>query len=137
MTARTCHGSCHCGAVAFRARIDLAHGGSRCNCRYCRKTRNWSAQLAAPADLEVTAGAGSIVWYGRLGGGHMQHGFCRVCGIRLMSRGNIPELGGAFVSVMLSTLDDVTPQELIEAPLTWCDGANDAWWTPPVEVRHL
>lgn len=130
------HGSCHCGAVAYAADIDLAGGTTRCNCTYCRKTRNWGVR-ADPANFAVTRGEARA--YGNPGSDPYQAAnyFCPACGVRLFARGNIPELGGLFVTVAVATLDDVPEAELIAAPLTWCDGLHDNWWNPPDEVRHL
>lgn len=131
---KTYHGSCHCGAVRFEADLDLARGASRCNCSFCRKTRNWSARTT-PEHFRLTAGADHVARYeGPVGN---SHGFCARCGVRLFSSGDIPEIGGAFVTVALAALDDAAEAELIEAPLVWCDGLHDNWWNPPAEVRHL
>jgi len=51
--------------------------------------------------------------------------------------GNIPQIGGDFVSINLACLDDLDPAELIAAPVTYRDGRNDNWWHPPAETRHL
>jgi hypothetical protein len=126
---------CHCGACAFEADLDLTLGTKRCNCSFCRKTRNWAA-YGTPDDLRMTADGG-LRFYDAQGNGTNAHGFCGICGVRLFSRGDIPEMGGPFLAVMLSTLESATPEELIEAPLTWCDGAADNWWEPPAETRHL
>lgn len=131
---KTYHGSCHCGDIAFEVDLDLTNGASRCNCSFCRKTRNWSARTT-PEHFRLLKG--ELAKYDRTGQGFIGHGFCPRCGVRLVSHGNIPELGGAFVSVQLSVLDDATEEELIAAPLTWCDGLNNNWWNPPAEVRHL
>ena len=63
--------------------------------------------------------------------------FCRTCGVRPFSRGYVEEIGGAYVSVMLSALDDAEPAELAQAPVNYCDGRNNNWWNAPAEVRHL
>ncbi len=137
---KTYHGSCHCRAVAFEADLDFSHDTKRCNCTFCRKTRNWSAYLPDPGTLKITKGETEITRYhGRDAGPDpdISHAFCRHCGTRLFSTGNIPEMGGVFASVFLPALDDVTEEELIAAPLVWCDGLQDNWWNPPAETRHL
>jgi hypothetical protein len=133
---KTYHGSCHCGAVAYMAELDLAAGTSRCNCSYCRKTRAWSARTT-PEHFRLARGADDLAEYRFEDGAEVAHCFCRQCGTTLFVRGDIAEIGGAFVSVMLSTLDDAGAAELIEAPLSWCDGLNDNWWNQPAEIRHL
>ena len=65
------------------------------------------------------------------------HLFCRHCGIHAFSRGDIPEIGGAFVSVQLACLDDAAPAELIAAPLHVSNGRDNDWMNPPAETRHL
>ena len=133
---KTYHGGCHCGAVKFSADLDLAAGTSRCNCSYCRKLRTWSAR-STPAGFHLDKGADDLGSYVFENGTGAEHRFCRTCGLTLFVTGDIPELGGAYVSVMVSVLEDATEEELIAAPLTWCDGLHNNWWNPPAEVRHL
>jgi len=133
---KTYHGACHCGAIRYDADIDLSAGTTRCNCTYCRKLRNWGAAADA-ATFHVTAGEDQLRRYEGRGDGTNYHAFCGRCGIRLFARGNIAELGGEFVSIAISTLEDVAEAELIASPITWCDGLHDNWWNPPAEVRHL
>lgn len=137
---KTYHGSCHCGAVAFEAEIDLSRETLRCNCSFCRKARSWSAYLGDPSNLRITKGQEAIARYhGRDPGPepYISHAFCSRCGTRLFTTGKIPELGGAFASVSLPALDDASAADLIATPLKWCDGLNDNWWNPPAETRHL
>jgi hypothetical protein len=65
-----------------------------------------------------------------------RHLFCRHCGVRPVGIGHSPRWG-KFYAVNLACLDDVTPEELFNAPITWLDGKNDQWETPPAQVDHL
>lgn len=125
---KTYHGSCFCGAVGFEADGDLAEGTMRCNCRFCRKMRYWEMRLPDPAGLRVVKGAGHLSETPRAqdDGVDMHHRFCRRCGTRLWTDGNVAEMGGRFVMVCVGALDDATEAELVAAPVFWADGAHDA-----------
>ncbi|MFC5438333.1 hypothetical protein ACFPME_17360 [Rhodanobacter umsongensis] len=57
--------------------------------------------------------------------------------MRPFGRGCIEQVGSDFVAIYLACLDDVEPQELIDAPLRFSDGRHDNWMSPPAETRHL
>ncbi len=118
-------GGCHCGAVRFDVELDLAAGGSRCNCTLCTK-RNPLGAIVKPGAFRVRAGQASLTEYARppVGG----YFFCRRCGIHLFGRGDLPELGGEFVSVNLNCLDGVDPATL--KVVHW-DGRHDNWDAGP------
>jgi hypothetical protein len=136
MATKTYHGSCHCKRVRFEADLDLEKGTGKCNCSYCWKVRNWSIRTT-PAAFRVVEGKSELADYGFRPQAVAFHSFCKHCGVRLFSHGDIPEIGGAFVSVMLSTLDDLPPSELAAAPLRYMNGRDDDWFNVPKETRHL
>jgi hypothetical protein len=129
------HGSCHCGAVRYEADIDLAEGTGKCNCSICTKTRNWSARIK-PDAFKLLTGKEALREY-QFGSGQVHHLFCGNCGVQMFNRGDIPEIGGAYVSLRVATLDDAPPGELAEAPVQYFNGRDNSWWTPPAETRHL
>jgi hypothetical protein len=132
---KTYKGGCHCGAVKFEADIDLAQGTNKCNCSICTKTRNWNV-IIKPAAFRLISGEGDLSNYqfGTKAGHHL---FCKHCGVRSFERGYIEQIGGDYVSIKVASLDDVDPQELIDAPVKYANGRDNSWWTPPAETRHL
>jgi hypothetical protein len=115
-------GSCHCGAVRFEADLDLAEGVTMCNCSICQKLGLLGAQ-GKPAQLRVLAGEatmGLYEWGMKVG----QRYFCKTCGAHPFSRGNLPQLGGAFVSINVNCLDDVDPSTLT---VRHWDGRHNNW----------
>jgi hypothetical protein len=124
----TYRGSCHCGAVRFEAAIDLSQGTIRCNCTLCTKQRNWAAIVPAAAFRQL-AGEAALSEY-RCNTRTEQHFFCATCGVRTFGKGT-SKRWGAYVAVGVNCLDDVTADELAAAPITYLDGRNDNWTTPP------
>lgn len=135
MTLRARRGSCHYGAVRYEAHVDLEAGTGRCNCSYCAKTRNWTAQ-ADPHAFRLLSGEEALGGYG-FNTGQVRHHFCRTCGVDVFTRGDIPEIGGAFVAIRVATLDDTTPEELAAVPVRFSDGLHDSWMEPPAITSYL
>lgn len=131
---KTYQGSCHCGAVRYEVDLDLAAGTTRCNCTFCRKARNWGARVA-PGAFRLLSGEDVLTDYAR--GPEIHLPFCSRCGVRPFGHGDLPELGGAFVTIQVGSLDDAPDEDLVAAPIQYCDGLNDNWWSPPPETRHL
>lgn len=131
---KTYHGSCHCGAVRFEADIDLGAGTIKCNCSICWKMRFWPA-IVQPAAFRLLSGEAELSNYQFLTKTD-QHLFCKQCGVHAFGVGRSPRWG-EFYAVNLSCLDDITAEELANAPITYLDGKNDNWETPPAQVRHL
>jgi len=132
---KTRRGSCHCGAVRFEADVDLTEGTGKCNCSFCAKTRSWGVQVK-PEDFRLLAGEDALSDY-QFGTKSVHHLFCRRCGVRPFGRGYVEAIGGAFVSLQVSCLDDVDPAELAALPVHVANGREDRWWEQPAEARHL
>jgi hypothetical protein len=134
MASKVYSGSCHCGKVKYQAEIDLSQGTGKCNCTFCVKARNWSV-IIKPEAFRLLSGEDSVGDYSRHDAVH--HLFCKHCGVRTFSRGNIPEIGGAYVSIALGSLDDLPPEELAAAPIRYFNGLDNDWMNTPKETRHL
>jgi hypothetical protein len=132
---RTYLGSCHCGAVQYEADIDFSQGTSKCNCTFCTKARLW-AVMVKPSAFRLLAGRSELSDYYKPGGA-VHHLFCRNCGIRAFSEGYLDAVGGEFVTVNVACLDNIEARELAQVRVTYMDGRNNNWFSPPAESRHL
>ena len=136
------HGSCHCGAVKFECRVDLAEGIRKCNCTFCRKTRMLKTfayggrfRLLGGEELLVDYQAEPSSWPQ----GDVHHYFCGRCGVRAFSKGflDFPPFDGEFHVVNAACLDDASDEELASAPVIYEDGIHDAQDRAPAVTAHL
>ena len=66
-------------------------------------------------------------------------------GLRLGSRPEYTEVYNAediqgklpFVCVLVNTLDDVSPEELLSGPIRFSDGLHNDWGHAPAQIGHL
>jgi hypothetical protein len=76
----TLKGSCHCGAVQFRAILPQGFASARrCTCSICRM-RGAVAVTSTPGDFQITQGHDKLATY-RFNTRTAEHHFCSVCGI--------------------------------------------------------
>lgn len=122
-TTTTYKGSCHCGTVRFEADLDLTKGGSRCNCTICTKVNAFTS-IVKPSAFRLLSDESALGKY-VTGSGVVQRYFCPRCGVHCFGRGDIPELGGAYVSVSLTALDDGV--DAAPLPVVFWDGRHDNW----------
>ena len=116
---KTYRGSCICGRIQYEADIDPTKA-TMCNCTLCQKLGSRGLN-GKPEQLRVLSDERT---HGRYGSDFGARFFCTTCGTYCYGRGDIPELGGPFMSVNINTLDDFDPNEV--AVVHW-DGRHDHW----------
>lgn len=138
------HGSCHCQEVKFEVELDLTQGIHKCNCTYCYKTKY--LKVFSKADkLKLLTDPNRLRDYKATPSswpeGHIHHYFCNRCGVQLFSKAylelDMEPFNGWFYAVNLATIDDTTPEEIIQAPIIFEDGLHDRQLETPTETRHL
>ena len=132
---KTYHGSCHCGAVTFEADLDLSAGTGRCNCSICTKRRAWGVNIK-PDAFRLIQGDEALSDY-QFGTFSGHHRFCSKCGCAPFGDGHVEAIGGDFVSIAVNCLDDVTPEELANAPVRYSNGRDNRWFEPPAITAYL
>ncbi|MGV8832664.1 MAG: GFA family protein [Devosia sp.] len=117
-TFKTHHGQCHCGAVRFTARTDLASMGD-CNCSRCRRL-GWVMQSVPAGDFDLESGADNLTSF-RFNTETIEHLFCRTCGIESFARGSDGK-GLEVVMINVNCLEEVPA--LDPTTIKHWDGAN-------------
>lgn len=56
---------------------------------------------------------------------------------RSLRRWRREQVGGAFVSINVGCLDDVTPEELAKLSIRYMDGRHDNWFEQPKVTSYL
>jgi hypothetical protein len=141
MAKKTYHGSCHCGAVAFEAKIDLDKGTTRCNCSICTKTRFWFALVQAD-DFKIEKGGDQLSDYTWIPPGkseaNLHYRFCETCGVRVFAQGDKASAGGRFYAVAIAALDDIEQDaDQVAKSIKYVDGRHDDYGHKPADTRLL
>jgi hypothetical protein len=103
---REFEGGCHCGAVRFRVRGDLATAES-CNCSMC--TMKGFLHLIVPLDrFELLRGADALSVY-RFNTGVAKHQFCARCGVHPFY---VPRSDPDKIDVNIRCFDGVDPDSV-------------------------
>jgi hypothetical protein len=137
MPTKLFHGSCHCGKIKFQANIDLTKGSSKCNCTFCRKNSNWNVKVI-PEDFKIIQGEEFFSKYeNRPEMGY--YVFCKHCGNMSFGISKKTEWTQDGASIKLSSLDDVSTEELNSSPISYYDGKANTWAiiTDPEEIKTL
>ena len=104
MAKQDYEGGCHCGAVRYRAALDLEQPVVVCNCSHCQ-IKGLMLSFTPVAEFAVTKGEDQLTEY-RFNKKKLAHLFCKVCGVQGFARGTGP--GGAeMAAVNVRTVDGV------------------------------
>ncbi len=101
-------GSCHCGAVAFEAEVDIAQPVI-CNCSRCQRLGSVLA-FTPRANFTLLRGEDELTEY-TFNTHAIRHEFCRICGIQSFSYADGPD-GTPMVAINCNCLDGVDPRAL-------------------------
>ena len=123
-------GSCHCGDNRFEATLD-ASTATQCNCTICTKLGT-TATNVKPAAFKLLTDPAKLASYSRMPDIGNRY-FCARCHVFVYGAGDIPEIGGAFVSVPLNVLDDI---DLADVTVKHWDGRHDNWQAGPAAQRY-
>ncbi len=91
-------GSCHCGAVAFKADMELT-GGMVCNCSHCHK-KGVVLAFVPKSQFTLEKGADNLTEY-RFNKKVISHQFCKTCGVQGFGS------AGEQVAINLRCVDEV------------------------------
>ena len=141
MALKTYAGSCHCGAVAFEAKIDPDKGTTRCNCSICTKSRFWFA-IVQPENFKIEKGDDQLSDYTWIPPGkskaNLHYRFCKTCGVRPFADGDSAQAGGRFYAVAIAALDDIGPDaDQVAKSIKYVDGRHDDYGHAPADIRLM
>ena len=114
MAARSHEGGCHCGAVRYKATLDLAEPVIACNCSICQ-AKGLLLTFVPSDGLEVVQESSGLSEY-RFNTNKIAHRFCPACGVEVFG-----QVEGKGTAINVRTLDRVDIASLLLQPF---DGAS-------------
>ena len=114
MAAEAHEGGCHCGAVRYRATLDLQEPVLACNCSICTD-KGVLLSFVPPDALDMLQGEAELADY-RFNTRKIAHRFCRTCGVEVFG-----QVEGQGAAINVRTLDGVDLAALKQQPF---DGAS-------------
>jgi hypothetical protein len=112
--AQPYQGGCHCGAIRYKATLDLAEPVITCNCSICQ-AKGLLLSFVAPNGMAIEQGQDRLAEY-RFNTHKIGHRFCESCGVEVFG-----EVEGQGVAINVRTLDQVDIAALKLQPF---DGAS-------------
>ncbi len=111
--ATTYQGGCHCGAVRYEAKLDMAQV-IECNCSHCSAKGLILTFTSAPA-FTLLQGGDALTEY--LFNRHaIRHQFCNRCGVQSFALGKTPK-GEDMAAVNLRCVEGVDLAALTPTPV--------------------
>src|SRR3546814_20904875 len=111
---KTTQGSFYWSAVKCKAVNGLSAATGKCNCSIGTRKRGWHAQVK-PGAFRLLSDPAARSDY-QFGSNSAHHVFCKTCGVSAFGHGYVEEIGGAYVSVSIACLDDLSPAEMAALP---------------------
>jgi hypothetical protein len=114
LAKKTHQGGCHCGAIRFKATLDLDEPVISCNCSICQ-AKGLLLSFVGDGGLDMQASGEDLAEY-RFNTHKIAHRFCRTCGVEVF--GQVEGQGNA---INVRTLEAVDLSALTLQPF---DGAS-------------
>src|SRR5271165_6586023 len=111
-------GSCHCGRVRYEVTMAPPQKAISCNCSICSRA-GWLLAFVPEEGFRLLAGEDELSDY-QFGKKHINHVFCRHCGVRSFSRGKGRD-GKVAMAVNLRCLEGFNATKV---PVQAFDGAS-------------
>jgi hypothetical protein len=102
------HGGCQCGAVTYRADVDIDNVIS-CNCSRC-KPMGFVLAFTPRGNFELKSGESNLTEF-LFNSRTIKHLFCRTCGVESFAYGETPD-GTRMVAINVNCLEGVDSRDL-------------------------